>query len=819
MDFAPRRAASNKCNKPNLTNDGNARKPIITMHKLNRSLFLLSMTSLVSVPFLQISAHASQGYVYNIIRSFDAISDDPQEPTGTLIQGIDGNFYGASEFGGSAYSGTVFKMTPSGSTTILHSFNDGSVPGDGNTPGSSLLQTSDGTLYGTTPSGGTAGHGVIFKVRPGGTYSLLHTFGDSGTANEGSGYTISGLVQGLDGNFYGTTYNGGSTGLGTVFKMTPDGTVTVIHTFADGSVSGDGKYPQSGLTRGADGNFYGTTNSGGTRSQGTIYQITPGGTVTILHSFNGYFGSNDGAFPTTGLTLGSDGSFYGTTSDGGSRTRGAAYKMAADGTFTFLHSFGYSEGSQFNGLTEGSDGNFYGTANSGGSTGNGTIYKMTPGGVVTTLHSFAVDYPSTDGLGPRAGLILGSDGNFYGSTFTGGSGADLPEGTAFRLSPANLAISTSATPTAGTPFTLNVKTVNDAGNVVTDYAGTLRFTSTDPSAVLPSDTTLVNGVGTFSSTLYTAAPITIRARDTASSDLTNTANVTVNPAAFTHLSLTTPATANTGTAFYATLTALDAYNNTVKSFADTIHVTSTSTQSVLPADFVLTNGAKQISAKLNSPGNQTITATDTNNSTAFTSGNINVGNTAAKLIITGSSTSIAGNVATYTVTAQDTVGNAVPGYNGTIHITSTDTTATLPADITLVNGVGTFNVTLKKATTSTVTATDTAIASLKATAVTVVSAATASQFTVAAPATTTANTALQSQITAVDAYGNVAKGYTGTVHFTSTDSLAVLPADVTLPNGTRQVTVKLKTAGSQTFTATDAVNAGITATSTAITVH
>ena len=167
------------------------------------------------------------------------------------------------------------------------------------------------------------------------------------------------LVRGTDGNFYGTTYEGGTNDFGTVFKITPSGTLTSLHSF-QGSPS-DGGTPQARLVQGADGNFYGTTDSGGNSFVGTVFKITPGGTVTILHSFNGA----DGAFPESELLRASDGNFYGTTSQVGSNGVGTVFKITPGGTLSTLNSFAQGGSSPYGGLIQASDGNFYGTTYAG----------------------------------------------------------------------------------------------------------------------------------------------------------------------------------------------------------------------------------------------------------------------------------------------------------------------------------------------------------------------------------------------------------------------------------------------------------------------
>jgi uncharacterized repeat protein (TIGR03803 family) len=192
--------------------------------------------------------------------------------------------------------------------------------------------------------------------------------------------------------------------------------------------------------QGRDGNFYGTTRQGGTNNSGTVFKISSDGALTSLYSFGS---ANSGYFPQTGLVQGSDGYLYGTTADGGSNNDGTVYKISTTGTLTTLHSFTYGNdgGTPWAGLVQGSDGYFYGTTVGGGTNDNGTVFKISTNGVLTSLYSFTGD---KDGEWPEAGLVEGSDGSFYGTTYNAGVGG---AGTVFRLTivpePPQLAITTS----------------------------------------------------------------------------------------------------------------------------------------------------------------------------------------------------------------------------------------------------------------------------------------------------------------------------------------------------------------------------------------
>jgi uncharacterized repeat protein (TIGR03803 family) len=281
-----------------------------------------------------------------------------------------------------------------------------------------VAQGRDGNLYSTTPVGGSGGLGTVFKITPQGVLSVLYNFdGTHGKAPN------SGLTLATDGNFYGTTSLGGSTNLGVIFKITPAGALTVLHTFA----SGDGYSSTAPPIQGVDGNFYGTTVFGGASAYGTVYKMTATGAYTVLHSFD----LTNGAKPYGPLVQGNDGNFYGTTYSGvGNNHYGIVFKVTGKGTFTILHAFTLTDGANpLAGLVLGKDGNFYGTTFNGGTVGYGNVFKITPGGTLTSLHSFT---PASDGGTPQGGLVQATDGNFYGGGYLGGSKGD---GTIFRITP------------------------------------------------------------------------------------------------------------------------------------------------------------------------------------------------------------------------------------------------------------------------------------------------------------------------------------------------------------------------------------------------
>jgi uncharacterized repeat protein (TIGR03803 family) len=376
-----------------------------------------------------------------------------------LIQATDGNFYGVAYAGGPPDAGTVFKMTPTGTLTVLHAFAGGAT--DGSHP-NSLIQAADGNFYGTTYHGGAADVGTVFKMTPAGTVTVLYAF-----AGGTSPWYPNGLMQATDGNFYGTTYYGGAAGLGTVFMLTPAGTLTVPHEFAGGAT--DGSHP-NGVIQASDGSFYGTTYEGGVSGMGTVFSMTPTGTERVLHSFAG--GPADGSYPKANLLQATDGNFYGTTAFSSFYFPGIIFRMTPDGTLTILHIFTRAPNGDtpWSAVIQATDGNFYGTTTDGGTSGLPVMFRMTPAGVFTVVYdgagggllqatdgmiygfstvstfygsAFKMDltgkvtilapfYLNTEGAHPSA-LIQATDGNLYGTTTRGGP---VDSGTVFAMTPA-----------------------------------------------------------------------------------------------------------------------------------------------------------------------------------------------------------------------------------------------------------------------------------------------------------------------------------------------------------------------------------------------
>ena len=485
---------------------------------LARALQLLWAAALVLPAFA-----ARADVVFTNLYSFTG-TNDGADPHAALVQGDDGYFYGTT-YGGGAYTnqfgqgyGTVFKINTNGVLTSLYSFtgsNDGSNP-------NGMVQGKDGYFYGTTESGGPytnqfgEGCGTVFKLSSNGVLTNLYSFGlihdIHGTPLDGANPQTA-LVQGSDGNFYGTTASGGSTnynynnfgGYGTVFKISTNGTFTSLYAF--GSIQDtngnplDGANPQASLAQGRDGYFYGTTYYGGTNDAGTVFKISTNGVMNTLYSFTG---GNDGDGPN-GLVQGGDGYFYGTTQSGGINGGGTVFKINPSGAFTSLHSFPVFSGDGFleypspGGLVQGSDGYFYGTTGFvGGSLhplGSCSIFQISSDGAFTSLYLFGGGGRFT--MNAKGGLVQGSDGSFYGTTISGSGTSIFGSGTIFRLTivpelqamtltngSLNLTWSTEAGEIYQLQSSASLNTPNwtNLGSPVTATGGTLTFTDSITNA-------------------------------------------------------------------------------------------------------------------------------------------------------------------------------------------------------------------------------------------------------------------------------------------------------------------------------------------------
>jgi uncharacterized repeat protein (TIGR03803 family) len=380
-----------------------------------------------------IAAPPAQAQTYSVLYSFQCAPNDGSDPASALTLDTAGNLYGTTGLGGSSNLGTVFKLSPDGAETVLYSFTGGL---DGGIPFGKLLLDAAGNLYGTAVVGGANKGGVAFKLTPEGTETVLHNFG---AGSDGSGPS-GGFIRGGDGVLYGITENGGSFGFGTVYSITGHGKETVLYSFDE--KPSDGRYPSGALVQDAAGNLYGTSTEGGADGFGIVFKLAPNGTETVLYSFTG---ERDGRYPAAPLMQDAAGNLYGVTSEGGALLCGGGsgcgvvFALSPAGEESLLHIFAGppSDGWQpASGVYRSNAGSLLGTTSIGGTAGSGVVYGINAAGKERILHDFAG--PPDDGASPNGNLIRDSAGNFYGATAGGGSGA-APNGqgcgTVFKLQP------------------------------------------------------------------------------------------------------------------------------------------------------------------------------------------------------------------------------------------------------------------------------------------------------------------------------------------------------------------------------------------------
>jgi uncharacterized repeat protein (TIGR03803 family) len=366
--------------------------------------------------FFALTVTSSAAPTFTTLGSLDG-TDGASPGYGALLQGWNGNFYGTTSGGGVHSDGAVFKIAIGGQLDPVYSFCSKMDCDDGETPFAALVQATDGSFYGTTYYGGASDEGTVFKITTGGGLATLYNFCSASSCTDGEN-PYAGLVQDTTGNFYGTTYSGGANAEGTIFEITAGGKLTTLYSFCSLSHCTDGEEPFASLIQATNGNFYGITYGGGASGDGTIFEISTAGKLTTLYSFDFTHGSE----PYGTLIQAANGNFYGTTHSGGAYGGGTLFEITALGKLTMLHSFDAPDGRYPEaGLVQATDGNFYGTTASGGANSEGTIFEITAGGNLTTLYSFCSRPDCTDGATPIAPLMQATNGNFYGTTEEGGA--------------------------------------------------------------------------------------------------------------------------------------------------------------------------------------------------------------------------------------------------------------------------------------------------------------------------------------------------------------------------------------------------------------
>ena len=389
-----------------------------------RTIPLALAVAIVFLPWA-VGTKSAQAQTLKVLYTF-AGGNDGGNPVGGLIGDAKGNLYGTTCCDGTHGAGTVFILDMAGKETVLYNFTGGA---DGNQPFADLIRDAKGNLYGTTfwgggsaPCNGGNGCGVVFRLDTTGKETVLHAF--TGTGGDGAN-PYDGLVQDPNGNLYGTTVYGGSSGAcsggcGVVFEVTEAGKEEVLHSFSAGT---DGANPYAGLVRDAEGNLYGTTNSGGSYGEGTVFKLDNTGRERVLYTFTG---GADGGQPLLGYLLrDAEGNLYGTTVRGGAPSCsflcGTVFELERSGKETVLHGFvGGTDGANpYAGLVGDAEGNLYGTTNQGGASGYGTVFKLDKAGNETLLHTFTGT--GGDGAYPFDDLLRDAKGNLYGTTFGGGA--------------------------------------------------------------------------------------------------------------------------------------------------------------------------------------------------------------------------------------------------------------------------------------------------------------------------------------------------------------------------------------------------------------
>jgi len=348
-------------------------------------------------------------------------------PYAPPVLGADGNLYGTAPYGGTNAVGVIYKASTNAPSITLHRFNTR----DGAYPYAKLAAGNDDQLYGVASAGGTNNDGTIFTITTNGTFSLLYSFGmvtnNLGYALDGSA-PYGGMIQGRDGNFYGTTYTGGTNNVGTVFQFMTNGTLISLHSFMGNGSNDEGANPYTApLVEGEDGVFYGTTYGGGTNNDGTVFRIAADGTFSTVFEFD----QTNGMTPFAGVCYGMNGMLYGTAAQGGTTNLGTVFQLTTNGLLTTLFQFRnpygfYPDG----GVILGSNNILYGTTyRGGGANGYGTVFQLTTNSLLTTLYIFT---NGSDGANPYAGVTLDAHGNLYGTALYGGTNGGY--GTVYRWS-------------------------------------------------------------------------------------------------------------------------------------------------------------------------------------------------------------------------------------------------------------------------------------------------------------------------------------------------------------------------------------------------
>ncbi len=578
--------------------------------------------------------------------------DGASQVHASLIQAWDGNFYGLALNGDNSNPGALIQATPGGTVTSVQQL----TTATGDSPMGGVVAAPDGTLYATPTAGGTSADGTAIQATTAGNITTLYNFAGT-TDGEAPSSTP---ILGSDGNFYGTTYGVkySNTLAGTIFQLTPSGTLTTLYSFCSQASCTDGSQPGA-LLEASDGNFYGTTYGGGS-GNGVVFQYSPStSTYTVLYTFTG---AADGGEPEAQLTEGADGNLYGTTFLGGANGVGTIFQINLSTlAFTTMTSFQGNDSGDTAPLYLASDGNFYSTAEYGGPTSVGSFYQYVPGGAITDLWDFGTT--SGDGTHPTAGVLQAQNGTFYGTTFLGPFTSDGPgTGTFYSINIGSitagpLQITVPATAVPGTSQTISFQANNAFSNTMQQC---YLYSSTGGvvTALGKIPGTLASGVFSGSTTVTPSATGTVTYAVTCGGSETATASQTVaNVATTTTLTSNSPISEGSIATFTATVTAANSQTVTTGNVSLNCAGLNLGTQPV-------SNGVAVFQANSTGapPGTYSCTATYAGSGYLTSSGK-----TSATVTNQSSTTTVTSASYTYTVGQHVTITANVQGQNITVN--------------------------------------------------------------------------------------------------------------------------------------------------------
>jgi uncharacterized repeat protein (TIGR03803 family) len=507
------------------------------MKKIELSFSGFGKIVCIAVLFCVATAVASlaQNSSLTTLYSFDG--NNGRIPNGLLVQGFNGNYYGVTNYGGNSSNcerelgcGTVFELNSNGKFTTLYNFCSQAGCADGNLPDAGLIVGNNGNFYGTTETGGTKNKGTVFEITPAGKLTTLYSFCQvvkNHVCTDGE--VPEGVIQTSDGDLYGVTESGGQSAhcsnCGTVFQLTTAGKLTTLHAFCSDVVNSycaDGTNPTNSLVLGSNGMFYGVTATGGLNGGGDIFQIDTAGVLNRIYSFCEQASCPDGDIPQAALIQTINGELAGTTNRGGAYNQGTIFEVTNVGVLTTLYSFCPVMNSNFScddgespttGVVQQADGTFVGTSGQGGPYTYGTVYQLTESGTFTVLYSFCANGTDcVDGEAPD-GLLQATSGSFYGATARGGDGPSECCGTLYTMLPSDGGFpSVQPVPYSGpVGRAVNILGTGLNGSTAVTFNGTTaeftvvsdsRITATVPAGATTGTIAVTTGAGyTYSSLL------------------------------------------------------------------------------------------------------------------------------------------------------------------------------------------------------------------------------------------------------------------------------------------------------------------------------